>query len=129
MAKSIKAAEQEHLDHVVAKIKVAEEQQSQTITRSEKDQADIKRDLLNNINIKTDSYEGMMETGLSVRQQQQMMDERQNSWKHATKQLSTLKSWKRMLILRGSIFMRLVSLSLRRFISDSVHFLTRRITF
>ncbi|TAR07351.1 ATP-dependent DNA helicase, partial [Lactiplantibacillus plantarum] len=91
MAKSIKAAEQEHLDHVVAKIKVAEEQQSQTITRSEKDQADIKRDLLNNINIKTDSYEGMMETGLSVRQQQQMMDERQNSWKHATKQLSTLK--------------------------------------
>ncbi|WP_251898391.1 RNA polymerase recycling motor HelD [Lactiplantibacillus paraplantarum] len=91
MAKSIKAAEQEHLDHVVAKIKVAEEQQSQTITRSEQDQADIKRDLLNNINIKTDSYEGMMETGLSVRQQQQMMDERQNSWKHATKQLSTLK--------------------------------------
>ncbi|RRK10302.1 ATP-dependent DNA helicase [Lactiplantibacillus garii] len=91
MAKSIKAFEQEHLDHVVAKIKVAEDQQSQTIARSEKDQADIKTNFYNDVNIKTDSYEGMMETGLSVRQQQQMLDERQNSWQHATKQLSTLK--------------------------------------
>lgn len=91
MAKSIKASEQEHLDHVVAKIKVAQDEQSATIERSEKDQADIKTNFYNDVNIKTDSYEGMMETGLSVRQQQQMLDERQNSWQHATKQLSTLK--------------------------------------
>ncbi|AVK64642.1 ATP-dependent DNA helicase [Lactobacillus sp. CBA3606] len=91
MAKSIKASEQQHLDHVVAKIRIAEDQQSHTIERSEHDQADIKQNFYNDVNIKTDSYEGMMETGLSVRQQQQMLDERQNSWQHATKQLSTLK--------------------------------------
>lgn len=91
MAKSIKALEQAHLDDVVAKIRVAEDQQSETIQRSEQDQADIKQNFYNDVNIKTDSYEGMMETGLSVRQQQQMLDERQNSWQHATKQLSTLK--------------------------------------
>ncbi|ETY75061.1 RNA polymerase recycling motor HelD [Lactiplantibacillus fabifermentans] len=91
MAKSIKASEQEHLDEVVGKIRIEEQKQSQTIARSEKDQADIKQNFYNDVNIKTDSYEGMMETGLSVRQQQQMLDERQNSWQHATKQLSTLK--------------------------------------
>ncbi|MFB9768920.1 RNA polymerase recycling motor HelD [Lactiplantibacillus modestisalitolerans] len=91
MAKSIKAAEQEHLDEVVAKIKVAQAQQTKTISRSEEDQAAIKKNFYNDVNIKTDSYEGMMETGLSVRQQQQLLDERQNSWQHATKQLSTLK--------------------------------------
>lgn len=91
MAKSIKASEQEHLDYVVDKIRVEETKQSDTIERSENDQADIKQNFYNDVNIKTDSYEGMMETGLSVRQQQQMLDERQNSWQHATKQLSTLK--------------------------------------
>jgi len=91
MAKSIKASEQQHLDYVVDKIRVEETKQSETIERSENDQADIKQNFYNDVNIKTDSYEGMMETGLSVRQQQQMLDERQNSWQHATKQLSTLK--------------------------------------
>lgn len=91
MAKSIKASEQEHLDYVVDKIRVEQTKQSETIERSENDQADIKQNFYNDVNIKTDSYEGMMETGLSVRQQQQMLDERQNSWQHATKQLSTLK--------------------------------------
>lgn len=91
MAKSIKASEQEHLDYVVDKIRIEQVKQSETIERSENDQADIKQNFYNDVNIKTDSYEGMMETGLSVRQQQQMLDERQNSWQHATKQLSTLK--------------------------------------
>lgn len=91
MAKSIKASEQEHLDYVVDKIRIEQTKQSETIERSENDQADIKQNFYNDVNIKTDSYEGMMETGLSVRQQQQMLDERQNSWQHATKQLSTLK--------------------------------------
>ncbi|WP_290123089.1 RNA polymerase recycling motor HelD [Secundilactobacillus odoratitofui] len=44
----------------------------------------------NDLRLKTDSYEGMLETALSVRQQQQLLGERQNSWKHATNELETL---------------------------------------
>ncbi|ARN95783.1 ATP-dependent DNA helicase [Levilactobacillus brevis] len=91
MPDSIKAYEQKHLDDVVAKVKVAEEDAKQRIDVAENDEAGIRKNFVNDLRIKTDSYEGLLETALSVRQQQQMLAERQNSWQHATTELSTLQ--------------------------------------
>jgi len=88
---SIKAHEQEHLDAVVAKIKVAQTESKKRIDSAENDEAGIRKNFVNDLRIKTDSYEGILETALSVRQQQQMLAERQNSWQHATTELTTLK--------------------------------------
>ncbi|WP_341778989.1 RNA polymerase recycling motor HelD [Levilactobacillus sp. HBUAS70063] len=91
MPDSIKAHEQKHLDAVVAKIKVAQTESKKRIDSAEDDEAGIRKNFVNDLRIKTDSYEGILETALSVRQQQQMLAERQNSWQHATTELSTLK--------------------------------------
>lgn len=91
MPDSIKAHEQKHLDAVVAKIKVAQTESKKRIDSAENDEAGIRKNFVNDLRIKTDSYEGILETALSVRQQQQMLAERQNSWQHATTELSTLK--------------------------------------
>ncbi|RXI77605.1 RNA polymerase recycling motor HelD [Levilactobacillus suantsaii] len=91
MADSIKAQEQQHLDMVVAKIKQAQTAAKKRIGVAESDEAGIRKNFVNDLRLKTDSYEGIMETALSVRQQQQMLAERQNSWQHATTELSTLK--------------------------------------
>ncbi|KRL94077.1 RNA polymerase recycling motor HelD [Levilactobacillus hammesii] len=91
MPDSIKAHEQEHLDAVVAKIKVAQTESKKRIDSAENDEAGIRKNFVNDLRIKTDSYEGILETALSVRQQQQMLAERQNSWQHATTELTTLK--------------------------------------
>ncbi|MFC6205896.1 RNA polymerase recycling motor HelD [Levilactobacillus tongjiangensis] len=91
MPDSIKSQEQKHLDKVVQKIQTAEEEAKQRIDVAETDEAGIRKNFVNDLRIKTDSYEGLLETALSVRQQQQLLAERQNSWQHATTELSTLK--------------------------------------
>ncbi|MFC6260864.1 RNA polymerase recycling motor HelD [Levilactobacillus fujinensis] len=91
MPDSIKAHEQEHLDAVVTKIKTAEKDAKQRIDVAEDDEAGIRKNFVNDLRIKTDSYEGLLETALSVRQQQQLLAERQNSWQHATTELSTIQ--------------------------------------
>ncbi|WP_288530056.1 RNA polymerase recycling motor HelD [uncultured Secundilactobacillus sp.] len=91
MAASIKQQEQAHLDNVIGKIKVAQTKSQERIDQAEQDEGAIRDNFQNDLRLKTDSYEGMMETALSVRQQQQLLSERQNSWQHATDQLATLQ--------------------------------------
>ena len=91
MAATIKQQEQAHLDSVVDKIKVAQTKSQERIDQAASDETAIRDNFSNELRLKTDSYGGMMETALSVRQQQQLLGERQNSWQHATKELATLK--------------------------------------
>lgn len=91
MADTIKQQEQAHLNSVIDKIKVAQTKSQETIEKAESDESGIRANFENDLRLKTDSYEGMLETALSVRQQQQMLSERQNSWQHATNELATLK--------------------------------------
>lgn len=91
MAATIKQQEQAHLDDVVSKIKVAQTKAQTSIDQAETDEKGIRDNFQNDLRLKTDSYAGMMETALSVRQQQQLLGERQNSWQHATNELATLK--------------------------------------
>lgn len=39
----------------------------------------------------TTTYSGMMDTAMSVRAQQQLLDERENSWQHAADRLGTFR--------------------------------------
>lgn len=90
MSESIKEQEQKHLNDVLAKVEVAKAEAVKKINRAEKDEHDINKNFYNDVRLKTSTYSGMMETSVSIRQQQQMLEERENSWKHATKEYDKL---------------------------------------
>ncbi|MGV0167977.1 RNA polymerase recycling motor HelD [Furfurilactobacillus sp. WILCCON 0119] len=90
MADSIQQQEQTHLDAVVEKVKTAEQVASEDIATAARDTKDIER-AFGEVHLNTGSYEGMTDTAMSLRAQQQMLDERQNSWQHATERLDVLQ--------------------------------------
>lgn len=90
-ADQIKKQEQERMDMVVDKIKIAEKKDQEDIDNAERDERAIQADFKNNVRIKTSTYSGMMDTALSVRQQQQLLQERQNNWQHASRELEVLR--------------------------------------
>src|SRR3712207_9122121 len=79
------------MNSVVEQIRLAQKKNKAEIKKVEADREEIMHDFKNNVRIKTDTYAGMMETGLTVRQQQQLLQERENSWKNATKRLEVLE--------------------------------------
>lgn len=87
----IKKQEQQRMDMVVDKIKDAEKKNQQNIANAEADERAIQADFKNNVRIKTSTYSGMMDTALSVRQQQQMLQERENNWRQASRELKILE--------------------------------------
>lgn len=90
MAESVLRKEQAHLDHVIEEIKKAEKKADSKISTAKKDIHNLSKDF-DSIHMNTTTYSGMMDTAMSVRTQQQMLDERENSWQHAADRLSTLK--------------------------------------
>ncbi len=82
--------EQAHLDQVIDRIKAAEQEASQKIQSAKKDIDTISGDF-NEIRMNTTTYSGMMDTAMSVRAQQQLLDERENSWQHAADRLETFR--------------------------------------
>lgn len=90
MADNIKEQEQRHLDSVIKKIKVSETDLEKKIKSTKKDVKDIYANFNNDVRLKTSTYSGMMETAMSIRQQQQMLSERENRQEHAARELGTL---------------------------------------
>ncbi|WP_157054787.1 RNA polymerase recycling motor HelD [Liquorilactobacillus capillatus] len=88
---TVKKQEQQRMDDVISKIKIAEREHHKEIKKAESDTHAIKDDFSNNLRLKTETYSGIFETAATVRQQQQMLQERENSWQHATKRLDILK--------------------------------------
>lgn len=86
---SVQEFEQQHLDHVIDKIKQAKEKAEKKIHTAQHDIKGINKQI-DDIHLNTTTYSGMMDTAMSFRAQQQMLDERQNSWQHAADRLSTL---------------------------------------
>lgn len=82
--------EQNHLDEVIEKIDIAQKSTQNEIDRTKVDRADIES-TWGDVRIKTSTYENILDTALSVRQQQQLLTERQNSLDNATSRLKTLK--------------------------------------
>ncbi|USS88413.1 AAA family ATPase [Fructilactobacillus hinvesii] len=87
----IKQAEQQHLDFVRGKLKIAEQKTATTIQTAKQSQQELEDHFYDDVRLKTSTYEGQMETGVSVRQQQQMLEQRQNRWQTATRDLETLQ--------------------------------------
>lgn len=85
--------EQSYLDSVLEKIDVAQVSTQAEIDRATSDRADIESSW-GDVRIKTSTYENILDTALSVRQQQQLLAERQNSYQNATSRLETLKKLK-----------------------------------
>jgi DNA helicase-2/ATP-dependent DNA helicase PcrA len=90
LTESIQQYEQHHLEQVVKEVRKAEEKASGTIENAKRDVKGLSKQF-NDIHMNTTTYSGMMDTAMSVRAQQQMLDERENSWQHAADRLSTLK--------------------------------------
>jgi len=93
LADSIQKYEQEHLDEVIGKIDAATQKVEQNINDANKDVKDIGnqfKDIKNN----GTTYSGMVETAMSVRQQQQMLEQRETSRSHAERNLETLTKLK-----------------------------------
>lgn len=86
---SVQEFEQQHLDHVIDEVKKAKENAKKKIQTARHDIKGINKQI-DDIHLNTTTYSGMMDTAMSFRAQQQMLDERQNSWQHAADRLSTL---------------------------------------
>ena len=87
---NIKEYEQKHLNFVREKIGKAKEKLTKTIAKAKAGQKDLEKDFYNDVRVKTSTYEGIMETGVSVRQQQQMLMQKENRWQTATRDMETL---------------------------------------
>lgn len=89
--KSEQQKEQEHLDHVLSliqdRIKIVEK----SISGAQSEAQDLNAHFFDDLKLDYDGYSTSMETALSIHQQQQLLEERQNAWQHATKQLSILQ--------------------------------------
>lgn len=87
--------EEKHLSEVLDKVDTAITKAENDANNAEKDRGAIQKNFYNDVRINTSSYSGMMDTAISIRQQQQMLSERENSWQHATKRLTTFKQMKK----------------------------------
>lgn len=90
VAEDILKQEQHHLDHVIDEIKKAEKKANKNISTAKRDINSIGKSF-DDIHMNTTTYSGMMDTAMSVHTQQQMLNERENSWQHAADRLSTLQ--------------------------------------
>lgn len=91
MVESIKQKEQQRMDDVITKVQAAKKKAKQNIESAASDKKAIQDDFKNNLRIKTGTYSGMMETALTVRQQQQQLAERENNQTQAAKRLDILE--------------------------------------
>lgn len=90
MADSVQQHEQEHLNHVISAIDKAQKQDQARMATAKKDSATLYKQF-GEIHMNTGTYSGMMDTAMSVRTQQQMLDEREHSYEHANREFQTLK--------------------------------------
>ncbi|UQS86317.1 AAA family ATPase [Nicoliella spurrieriana] len=91
MADSIKEYEQHHLDVVEDEIVTQKHKFEISVKKAEQDENAIQDNFYNDVRLNSGTYSGLMDTSVSIRQQQQLLDERQNSWNNATAQVEKLK--------------------------------------
>ena len=72
-------------------IRAKKSELSSSIKSAECEAQDLNSHFFDDVKLDYDGYSTSMETALSIHQQQQLLDERQNAWQHAAKQLSTVQ--------------------------------------
>ncbi len=83
---SAKEKEQQHLDHVLGLIAAKEKQLKQSIKEDRGQARDLNAHFFDDVKLDYDNYSTSIDTALSIRQQQTMLDERQNAWQHSAKE-------------------------------------------
>ncbi|HEY4399467.1 MAG TPA: RNA polymerase recycling motor HelD [Lactobacillaceae bacterium] len=89
MTNQVQAEENAHLQSVLDQLAAAKADTQTQITRTNSNLADAKAGW-NEVKIKADSYSGLMETAMSVRQQQQLLAQRESAKSSAEKRLETI---------------------------------------
>ena len=87
---SIKQTEQKHLDQVVKRIKVAELKTFQVIKHDEQAERMMQKDFYNDVRLRSTTYSGLMETGVEVRQKQQVLSQLNSQWHRSQHDLKRL---------------------------------------
>lgn len=89
--KDVRQQEQCRMDTVVEKIHAAEDVRRQEIDRAKQEQRIVDADFKKNVRVKVSTYSGMMDTAMAVRQQNQLLQERENARVHAQHELTILE--------------------------------------
>lgn len=87
----VQAAEQERLDQVLTQIKKRKIKLSHDIERVQAEEKHLSKHFYDDVKLDYGSDTTNMETALSIRQQQQMLQERTNTWQHSKHELDTVK--------------------------------------
>ena len=85
------AAEQARLDHVLAEITQQKSKLSGDIARVKSEEKHLNEHFYDDVRLNYGDASATMETALSIRQQQQLLQERNNTWQHSTHELATLQ--------------------------------------
>lgn len=86
-----KQTEQKHLDQILKMIRAKKAELSTSIKSAEGEAKDLNSHFFDDVKLDYDGYSTSMETALSIHQQQQLLDERENAWQHEARQLSTVQ--------------------------------------
>lgn len=86
-----KQFEQKHLDQILKMIRAKKAELASSIKSAEGEAKNLNSHFFDDVKLDYDGYSTSMETALSIHQQQQLLDERENAWQHAARQLSTIK--------------------------------------
>lgn len=86
-----KKFEQKHLDQILKMVRAKKAELSSSIKSAEGEAKDINSHFFDDVKLDYDGYSTSMETALSIHQQQQLLNERENAWQHAARQLSTIQ--------------------------------------
>lgn len=91
MAENEQMREQRHLDMVLDKLNTAETKLEKQIHRAKAEEKDIDKHFNDDVHLSYGSDTTTMETAITIHQQQQMLQERDNAWRNSDQQLKTVK--------------------------------------
>ncbi|WP_125703793.1 RNA polymerase recycling motor HelD [Lacticaseibacillus daqingensis] len=91
MAEQEQALEQTHLDGIMKQLTAADARLSEEIARTKAEEQSLNKNFFSDFSINLSNDAEAIETAASIQQQQQMLDERSNSWRQSTQQLATVR--------------------------------------
>ncbi|WP_179394465.1 RNA polymerase recycling motor HelD [Lacticaseibacillus absianus] len=91
MADQAQALEQTHLDSIMTQLGQADKRLTAEIERTKAEEQALNKNFFSDFSINLTNDAETIETAASIQQQQQMLDERSNSWRQSTQQLATVR--------------------------------------
>lgn len=86
-----KSLEQRRLTEIIGLIKNAEKHFEGAVKRAKSEEKEINANFFDDVRLNFNNDSAMTETAVSIEQQRQMLQERNNSWQQSSRQLATLQ--------------------------------------